>query len=165
MFPRIVLHDARGTSLSLSHFCPTAAALLFDAPGPDAVVDAPQSLVGDEPLEGLDAAGTWSPLLRPGMLMDIGAYDAWERHAIDLLTSSNDPPWHAVARLERATAVIAQWTPGRARTLDQCVDDAFAPEAGGWNLEPCWKLEARNWKLEAGNWKLEAGNWKLETES
>ena len=27
-FPRIVLHDARGTFISLSHFCPTAAGLL-----------------------------------------------------------------------------------------------------------------------------------------
>src|SRR4051812_31188677 len=32
VFPRIVLQDARGTFISLSHFCPTAAALLFDAP-------------------------------------------------------------------------------------------------------------------------------------
>jgi Fe-S-cluster containining protein len=129
MFPRVVLHDARGTSLTLSHFCPTAAASLFDEPGPDAIVDAPQSLVGDGPLEGLDATSTWTPLLRRSMLMDLSAYGSWERQAIDLLTSSNDSPWQALGRLERATATIAQWTPGRDRTLDACVDDAFASAA------------------------------------
>jgi hypothetical protein len=129
MFPRVVLHDARGTTLSLSHFCPTAAALLFDVPGPDAIVEAPQSLVGVDALEGLDAAGAWSPLLRPSMLMDASAHDRWERHAVDLLTGTNDSPWQAVARLERATAAIARWGPGGNRTLDQCVDNAFASVA------------------------------------
>jgi hypothetical protein len=143
MFPRVVLRDARRTSLSLSHFCPTAAALLFDAPGPDAIVDAPQSLIGDGDLEGLDAADTWSPLLRPSMLMDMSAYDSWERHAIDLLTRDHDLPWHAVDRLEHATTAIAQWTPGSNRTLDQCVDDAFASEAGSWTpATGSWKLAA-----------------------
>jgi Fe-S-cluster containining protein len=145
MFPRVVLHDARGISLTLSHFCPTAAALLFDAPGPDAIVDAPRSLVRDGPFEGLDAADTWSPLLRPSILMDMSAYDRWERHAVDLLTSENrEPPWHAVDRLERAARAIAQWAPGRDRSLDQSVDDAFAYEAAG--CQP-----------EAGSWKPTAG--------
>jgi len=142
-----VLRDARGTSLSLSHFCPTAAALLFDAPAPDAIVEAPPSLIGDGDLEGLDAADTWSPLLRPSMLMDMSAYDAWERRAIDLLTGNHDLPWRAVDRLERATTAIAEWTPGLDRTLDQCVDDAFA----------CWAPEAGNGRLDAGNWTPTAG--------
>ena len=54
MFPRVVLQDGRGALVSLSHFCPTAAALLFDATGPDAVVEAPTSLVDDQHLDGLD---------------------------------------------------------------------------------------------------------------
>src|ERR1051325_9650810 len=41
MFPRRVLHDVRGTFISLSHVCPTAAALLFDEDGHAAIVDAP----------------------------------------------------------------------------------------------------------------------------
>src|SRR6478672_6417798 len=44
MFPRLVLHDARGTFISLSHFCPTAARLLFDAPGDGTIVEAPLAL-------------------------------------------------------------------------------------------------------------------------
>src|SRR5215831_8464688 len=45
MFPRVVLHDARGTFVSLSHFCPTAASLLFSSGGPAAIVPAPRALV------------------------------------------------------------------------------------------------------------------------
>ena len=51
MFPRVVLQDGRGALVSLSHFCPTAAALLFDATGPDAVVEAPTS-AGRRPTSG-----------------------------------------------------------------------------------------------------------------
>ena len=75
--------------MSLSHFCPTAAALLFDATGPDAVVEAPTSLVDDQHLDGLDATETWSPLLRPGVLMDIDSYAAWER-CVQLACSCTD---------------------------------------------------------------------------
>jgi hypothetical protein len=59
MFPRIVLHDARGTFVSLSHFCPTAASLLFDAAGEAAIVEAPPALVDVGALDGLDARGEW----------------------------------------------------------------------------------------------------------
>ena len=52
MFPRVVLHDARGTFVSLSHFCPTAAALLFDSTVPVRIVDAPARLTGTTPLDG-----------------------------------------------------------------------------------------------------------------
>src|SRR5688572_25581781 len=53
-FPREVLRDRRGTFISLSHFCPTAARLLLDANGSDAlhVITAPASLCLEEPVEG-----------------------------------------------------------------------------------------------------------------
>jgi Fe-S-cluster containining protein len=126
MFPRVALHDARGTFVTLSHFCPTAAAMLFDSPGPDAIVEAPTSLAGHERLDGLDATNTWSPLLRPSVLMDLDAYAAWEERAIDLLTGSGASPWQALARLDHVTGLIVRWTPGRGdRSLRQAVDDAF----------------------------------------
>ena len=68
MFPRVVLHDARGTFVSLSHFCPTAAALLFDADGDGSIVGAPPALAGIGELDGLDARGEWPPLLRAGVI-------------------------------------------------------------------------------------------------
>ena len=78
MFPRVVLLDGRGTFISLSHFCPTAAALLFEEPGhawlPTAIVDAPPALTAVGPLDGLDARGVWPPLVRPGVMMDLESY-------------------------------------------------------------------------------------------
>jgi hypothetical protein len=70
MFPRLVLHDARGTFISLSHFCPTAARLLFDAAGDGAIVAAPPALTDVGELDGLDARREWPPLLRPGVMME-----------------------------------------------------------------------------------------------
>jgi hypothetical protein len=76
-FPRVFLRDARGMLLTLSHFCPTAASLLFDD-GPAQVVDAPPGLMLSEPIEGLDARDALPPLVRPDLLSDVAGYDAWE---------------------------------------------------------------------------------------
>jgi hypothetical protein len=128
MFPRSVLIDARGTFVSLSHFCPTAAALLFEPGPPAAIVDAPPSLVNVGALDGLDARGAWPPLLRDGVLMDLDSYDAWERHGVELLTREGVAPDRALAALDRASARIAAWTPGE-EPLGHRVQDAFATAA------------------------------------
>lgn len=125
MFPRVVLHDARGTFISLSHFCPTAASMLCSGPDEVAIVEAPAALVGTGELEGLDARGAWPPLLRQGVLMDFESYGAWEAHAIALLTRGDRAAADAVAVLEDTTARIARWSPGAAPLLD-AVDRAFA---------------------------------------
>jgi hypothetical protein len=111
MFPRSVLMDARGTFVSLSHFCPTAAALLF-ADGPSAaIVEAPPSLVDVGPLDGLDARGAWPPLLRRGVLMDHESYDVWERCGVELLTRDGVAPDAALAALDGVASRIAAWRP------------------------------------------------------
>ena len=121
-FPRIVLNDARGTFISLSHFCPTAAALLrspnaqaFEvvrAPGPLAL---DSSIADDDPqsLEGLDARDALPPLLRSGMLTDLEGYDAWERAAIALLARNDLTASGALAILTSATRAVQSWRPGR----------------------------------------------------
>ena len=125
MFPRSVLIDARGTFVSLSHFCPTAAALLFE-PGPSAaVIDAPPSLVDVGPLDGLDARNAWPPLLRPGVLMDLESYDTWERLGIELLTREAVSPSAALGALHRVSARIAAWTPEEG-PLSSRVREVFA---------------------------------------
>jgi len=126
MFPRLVLHDSRGTFISLSHFCPTAAAMLFEAEGEIAIVDAGESLAGSEPLDGLDARDVWPPLLRPGVMMDLDSYDFWERCAIAMLTLEDVAPRRAVDALHTATARVAQWDPAGHTRLDATVEDAFA---------------------------------------
>lgn len=121
-FPRIVLTDARGTFISLSHFCPTAAGLLR-SPGAAAfeVVQAPGPLAlesnvaddGPEDLEGLDARDSLPPLLCPGMLTDLDGYDAWERAAIALLSRHDLTAGGALAILSSATRAVQSWRPGR----------------------------------------------------
>ena len=116
--------DGRGTFVSLSHFCPTAAALLF-APGPVSIVDAPASLIDVGPLDGLDARDAWPPLLRPGVLMDLDSYDAWERLGVDVLTRDGVSPDAALAALDRVSARIAEWHPDRGPLVTR-VHGAFA---------------------------------------
>lgn len=124
MFPRVVLHDPRGTFVSLSHFCPTAAALLFE-PGPVSIVDAPGTLVDVGALDGLDARDVWPPLLRRGMLSDLHSFAAWERLGIEILTRDAVTPNDSLLALEAATARIADWSPGDVPLLDE-VHAAFA---------------------------------------
>jgi Fe-S-cluster containining protein len=126
MFPRVVLHDMRGTFMSLSHFCPTAAAMLFEAQPPVTIVDAPAALAGSDPLDGLDARDVWPPLLRPGLMMDLDTYGAWERLAVEILTREGIPPRAALDALATATTAIAAWTPELAAPLEHTVRDAFA---------------------------------------
>jgi len=125
MFPRQVLHDPRGTFISLSHYCPTAAGMLFDDDGPVGIVDAPASLTGDGVLDGLDARDVWPPVLRPGVMMDLESYTAWEQRAIELLTRSGIAPRVALRALSDVTARIAQWTPSEGLPLEHAVLDAF----------------------------------------
>lgn len=125
MFPRQVLHDARGTFISLSHFCPTALSMLFEDDRPVAIVDAPEALAGSGALDGLDARDVWPPVLRPGVMMDLDSFAAWERLAIELLTRSGIAPRVALASLTVATARIERWSPSDAASLENVVRDAF----------------------------------------
>jgi len=77
-FPRVAVTDDRATAVTLSHFCPTAAAMLF-RDMQLSIVEAPPSFNSVREYEGLDACGVLPPLLRPGMLMDLESHHAWER--------------------------------------------------------------------------------------
>ena len=128
MFPRQVLHDTRGTFISLSHFCPTAAALLFEDEGPVAIVDAPAPLAppgDDRALDGLDARDVWPPVLRPGVMMDLDSFALWERHGVEVLTRDGIAPRVALDALARATTAIAAWAPDGGTPLEHAVRDAF----------------------------------------
>jgi hypothetical protein len=131
MFPRVVLHDARGTFISLSHFCPTAASLLFAPTGGVEIVEAPAALADVGDLDGLDACHVWPPLLRPGVLMDLDSYAAWEASALRTLTRGGGPPRDALAALEDATSRVTSWTPGSGELRDavRAAFDALGPGA------------------------------------
>ena len=110
--------------VTLSHYCPTAARLLL-LDQDLAIVDAPASLTLDGEVEGLDATGVLPPLLRPGMLMSLDAYDTWEREAVATLNDRRLPPAEAVTAISAATAAASKWRPGSG-DLSATIEDAFA---------------------------------------
>jgi Fe-S-cluster containining protein len=127
-FPRVVVRDPRGTFVTLSHFCPTAAALLLD-PGPLRIVDAPASIALGGSLEGLDASSVLPPLLRPGVLMDYEGLSAWERAGIAVLDRDDFDVDSALGVLAVATAAVMRWSPGNG-SLALSVEQAFADALG-----------------------------------
>lgn len=161
MFPRLILHDSRGTFISLSHFCPTAAGLLFETGPPAAIVDAPAALAGAGQLDGLNARDVWPPLLRPGVLMDPESYGIWERLAVEVLTREGIAPRVSLDTLDAATRRAEQWTPDvSGEPLLHAVRDAFGlqspPTAVLEDYEPAVKrwLAARLF----GTWIAYQGN-------
>ena len=116
-FPRVVLRDGRGTLISFSHYCPTAAGMLVTADRV-AIVPAPAAIALDGEAEGLDARGALPPLLGPGMLMDLAGYDAWERRAIDMLADGALAAAPAIAAIGEASRRIQEWRPGRGALSD-----------------------------------------------
>lgn len=110
IFPRIALTDPRGTFITLSHFCPTAAAMLFRTDVPLEIVESPPAFPPGE-YEGLDASGEWPPLLTAGVLMDMDGYAAWERHVISVLARASTPE-SAVVTISRHADRLRQWRPG-----------------------------------------------------
>jgi hypothetical protein len=118
-FPREVLIDSRGVFVTLSHYCPTAADLLFDHVGKVEIVTGPPPVPHRDP-EGLDARHVLPPLLTEGVLMDHAGYDAWEGHMIRVLTGDDGrSPEHALAILAGDLAALSRWRPGRTSLLEE----------------------------------------------
>lgn len=122
-FPRVTLRDRRGTFITLSHYCPTAANLLL-ADEPIAIVAAPPSLSLHDTVEGLDATAVLPPLLRPDMLMDTEGFSAWEGEAIAVMDDRRYSPRGGLGVIAAATDRLRAWEPG-GDTLAARVRDAF----------------------------------------
>jgi Fe-S-cluster containining protein len=121
-FPRMVLRDDRGTFIGMSHFCPTAAAMLLDE-RPLAIVEAPATLdVRD--LEGFEARAALPPLLRPRLLADLDAYSAWESACIQALGRDDRDLELALGVVAAATARARTWKPGSVPLRDW-IEEAF----------------------------------------
>lgn len=144
IFPRIALTDGRGTSITLSHYCPTAARLLLRTDLPLAIIDAPPAFPPAD-YEGLDATDAWPPTLRPGVLMGLDGHAAWERHAVAVLAQSPSAV-SALALLAQSVAQLAGWQPGGASLVEAiagcaAADGPPAAERGGTTPE----APARAW--------------------
>jgi Fe-S-cluster containining protein len=134
-FPRVAVTDDRGTFVTLSHFCPSAAALLFAPAGTLSIVQPPASFNLTTEYEGLDARGVLPPLLRPGVLMDLDGHHAWQARVIRVMADEAYTPESALARLEHDAEHVRGWKPGdgtlceRISSLDR--SPASAPPAEG----------------------------------
>jgi Fe-S-cluster containining protein len=115
-FPRVVVLDPRGTFITLSHVCPTAARMLI-AGGSAAVVTGAMGFDEHAVWEGLDARDALPPLVQPGVLWDWEAWDAWER-AVPGLLATDHPVERSLAGLETAVHRVAEWRPGAEPLID-----------------------------------------------
>jgi Fe-S-cluster containining protein len=119
-FPRIAVRDGRGTSITLSHFCPTAASMLFRDDMPLEVVANPHAFP-DAEYEGLIVdKDAWPPLLHPRMVMDLEGYAAWERHMVRRCADGDCLPEDVIATLGRDAGTMRTWKPG-GPTLTQTI--------------------------------------------
>jgi Fe-S-cluster containining protein len=134
-FPRVATLTPLGVSVTLSHYCPTAAAMLFRDDVPLAVVSDPPAFPTSRAYEGLDARAALPPLLRPGVLMDWPSLERWEAHAVALLDEPGVAPEEALDRLADDAERARLWTPAAgpfAAFFERVLDSrASAPGTGG----------------------------------
>jgi Fe-S-cluster containining protein len=150
-FPRVSLRDPRGVSVTLSHYCPTAASLL-GSPEPVTIVrDAPAFPTSAE-YSGLDATDALPPLLRPDVLMDLKSWWAWERASVDLIGNAARSAEDALARLETAVHEVSRWRPADGPLADRVrdvADRARARPAIEWRPSAEWLSARERIALEA----------------
>jgi hypothetical protein len=134
-FPRVTIQDPRGTSVTLSHYCPTAAVML-DSRTPIAIIDDGPAFPAGGEYVGLDAREALPPLLRPDMLLDWQAWWEWERLSVAAIAAARSPT-AALGRLHAAVERVRPWTPAEgplaARVRLAFAADA-APAAAGWTM-------------------------------
>ncbi len=133
-FPRVVTLSPLGVSITLSHYCPTAAGLLFREDVPLAIRDDPPAFPPSRPYEGLDARETLPPLLRPGVLMDWESHERWEGWAISVLSGAGCTAEEGVATLSRAAEEARGWTPAAGAFVPFFERGLAAPRV----VDPAW---------------------------
>ena len=117
-FPRVAVRDQRGTFISLTHYCPTAASMLFRDDVPLEIVESPPAFP-PAAYDGLVVdPEAWPPLLHPQMLMNLEAYSAWERHMVRRCADPSASPESVIATLTRDARLLRAYTPGARSLLD-----------------------------------------------
>jgi len=131
-YPRVVRIDREGITLSLSHYCPTAASLLA-SDAPVTIVSAGAPLALADPVEGLDAREALPPLLRPDVLMDLDAYRNWESAAVEIFATRR--PDQALSLVSAAADELRLWKPGQRSFVDAVVQSF---QEAGEVASPTW---------------------------
>ena len=119
LFPRVALRTPLGVSLTLSHYCPSAADLLFDTTESLRVVEHPPAFPDGVDYEGLDAQRSVGPLLRPGVLLGWDGLRLWEEHVVSILAEEG-PPEIALERVRELAELLRLWTPASGEFLPFC---------------------------------------------
>jgi Fe-S-cluster containining protein len=144
-FPRLALVDPRGTFITLTHYCPTAAATLFASGDSIEIVEGPAAFPpGDYGGLRVDAE-TWPPLLHPRMLMDFDGYAAWERHMVARCGDARLSPEQVIQTLARDARALRAFVPGQASLADAVARLPCEPLTdgdGGVRLVPSVALHA-----------------------
>jgi hypothetical protein len=146
-FPRLSVQDRRGTFVSLSHFCPTAASLLF-SDGPVAIIAEPPAFPETDYDGLIVTADDLPPLLHPRVLMDLDGYTAWERHMVGRCADLQERSESVLATLMRDADLLRRWRPGNL-TLAEAVwelphdhVDGVRPAGLGPSLQQCAEVIA-----------------------
>ena len=109
-FPYVCLIDARGVHVTLSHYCPTAASLLFEHEGPIEIVEGPSPVPALGIPEGLDARESLPPLREPNRLMSFDEFSNWERDELRTLKSlAGESEFAPVIERFLAAKLFASW--------------------------------------------------------
>src|SRR5882672_10492657 len=125
-FPRLAVRDARGTFISLTHYCPTAAASLFRDDVPVEIVESPPAFP-DADYGGLVVAvDEWPPLMRPTTLIDLDVYTSWERHMVSRCADDALSPESVIATLERDAALVRAVTSSDGKPIAEAIAEAIA---------------------------------------
>lgn len=109
-FPRRALTDARGTFVTLTHFCPTAAWQLFRDDVTLAIVENPPAFPQHRDYDPLDGRAEWPPLVRPTVLFDLESYSRWERFLVDTLATAQPAP-AALQTIAETAEQLRGWSP------------------------------------------------------
>ena len=132
-FPRVTVVDPRGVSVTLSHYCPTAASLL-DTSEPAVITIAAPAFPADGEYVGLDVRTDLPPPLRPDMLMDWEAWWMWEERSVAALARSTDPA-QTLATLAAVVEDVRTWGPTHGALGDR-IQAAFARAGGSGRSRP-----------------------------
>ena len=112
-FPYVCMIDPRGVHVTLSHYCPTAAALLFEHDGPIEVVEGPSPVPLLDIPEGLDARESLPPVDTRSdkpRLLSWEEFSQWERDELQTLPGViGEGPFAPVIERYLAAKLFASW--------------------------------------------------------
>lgn len=177
-FPRVSVIDPRGVSVTLSHYCPTAAALLADTNDGPAHRSAKREGGNDRERQfillnspgfpphgeyvGLDARTALPPLMRPGMLLDWESWWKIEQLGVETLLTGGDSPEEALGLIRGAVHALLLWRPEDGHLIDaahRVFREAGAERIPGPRALIASTLEAipDEWRTVA-RWDIASGN-------